>query len=223
MLPLPPGWHDVSPLVSPRTAVFPGDQPYAPATLLSFAAGDALALTTLHTTPHVGAHCDAPCHYVSGGAGIAQRSLQRYIGDAQVISVTTPAGDRIQVGDLAELPRAPRILLRTQSFPDPERWTDAFCSLAVELVHFLADRGAVLVGIDTPSIDPAAAKILQAHHAVAERDLAILEGIDLRGVPDGDYTLLALPLRLDQADASPVRAVLVPRIAQLETLGRGQR
>ena len=73
----------------------------------------------------------------------------------------------------------------------------------------LASQQVVLVGIDTPSIDPADDEVLESHQAAARHDLAILEGVVLKDVPDGFYTLVALPLRLQGADASPVRAVLI--------------
>jgi arylformamidase len=66
-----------------------------------------------------------------------------------------------------------------------------------------------LVGIDTPSIDLAEDKILQSHHAVARHDMAILEGIVLDQVKPGMYQLIALPLSIERADATPVRAVLL--------------
>ncbi len=67
----------------------------------------------------------------------------------------------------------------------------------------------VLIGLDTPSVDPMTSKALESHHALARRDLAVLEGVVLAHVAPGTYTLIALPLRLEGADASPVRAVLV--------------
>ena len=77
----------------------------------------------------------------------------------------------------------------------------------------LAAQGVRLVGIDTPSIDPEDSKELPSHQAVARHDLGILEGVVLSQVPDGVYTLIALPLRIEGADASPVRAVLVEKSA----------
>ena len=84
--------------------------------------------------------------------------------------------------------------------------------ISPELVAMLYQQGVRLIGIDTPSIDPFDDKALLSHNAVAERDMAVLEGIVLEDVPLGEYTLVALPLKLEGCDASPVRAVLVPRI-----------
>ncbi len=103
---------------------------------------------------------------------------------------------------------APGVLLRTGTFPDPAAWNEDFASLAPELVHQLHAHGVILIGIDTPSVDPFASKDLEAHHAFADHDMGLLEGLVLDHVAEGEYELIAPPLRLRDADASPVRAVL---------------
>ncbi len=176
---------------------------------MAFEGGDHLALSSVSTTVHVGAHADAPSHYVAGGASIDERDPELYVGACQVVHVTLSRGERILPEHLADTRiDAPRVLFRTGSFTDPNAWCDDFNALSPELVHHLADRGVRLVGIDTPSVDPATAKELVSHHAIAARDLAVLEGLVLEAVPEGAYTLVALPLKLRGADASPVRAVL---------------
>jgi arylformamidase len=201
--------HDISPPVSPRLAVWPGDEPYTRTVTLSQAHGDAVDLSSIRTTLHLGAHADAPSHFAPGGAGMAQVDLAPYLGPCQVISVAVPRGARILPGDVGVAVTAPRVLLRTGSFPDPERFNTDFASLSPELVHWLAGRGCVLVGLDTPSVDPFASKTLESHRALRETNLRNLEGLVLDAVADGIYLLIALPLRLEDADGSPVRAVLV--------------
>lgn len=66
----------------------------------------------------------------------------------------------------------------------------------------------MLVGIDTPSVDLMDSKDLPSHAACRRHGLAILEGLVLKDTPDGLYELIALPLKLEGFDASPVRAVL---------------
>lgn len=205
-----PRIYDLSPAVHAGLAVFPGDTAYERRVTLDFPRGDHFQLSEIRTTLHLGAHVDAPSHYHAEGAPIDARPLERYFGDAQVLTVSTPAGGRVRPEHLPrESLRARRLLLRTNSFPDPDRWTGGFSSLSPDLVDWAAARGVVLLGIDTPSIDPAEDQALLAHRAVFARDLAVLEGITLQGVPDGVYFLMALPLRLVGADASPVRAILV--------------
>ena len=104
--------------------------------------------------------------------------------------------------------RAPRVLFKTGSFPDADKWTENFCSLSPELVDRMAEQQALLVGIDTPSVDPFTSKKLEAHQRIARHNMAILEGIDLSNVEVGLYQLICLPLKIAGADASPVRAVL---------------
>ena len=72
----------------------------------------------------------------------------------------------------------------------------------------LATKNVVLVGIDTPSVDPSNSQTLPAHQQLHRLNLRVLENLVLDDVPEGDYELIALPLKLTQADASPVRAIL---------------
>lgn len=207
-------YYDLSPVLSSQTAVFPGDTPFSRQVEMDFSKGDHLTLSNIRTTVHIGAHTDAPSHYHRDGATIENQPLDRYWGDCQVLSVNLPRGARITPKDLgASKISAPRVLFKTRSFPNPNLWNGDFNSLSGPLVNFLADQGVLLVGIDTPSIDPAEDKILESHQAVYARGLAILEGIILDAVPEGIYHLAALPLPLASADASPVRAVLFPRMA----------
>jgi arylformamidase len=200
---------DISPLISEAIAVWPGDTPYAHSRNLDIGAGANITLSDIRTTVHVGAHADAPSHYIAGGMDIAARRLDHYIGPCVVVNVERARGRRIVPDDLRDRKiTAPRVLFRTNTFPDPDHWNDDFASLSPELVDVLHDRGVILIGIDTPSVDPFESKALEAHQALARHDMANLEGLVLDGVEEGEYELIALPLRLANADASPVRAVL---------------
>jgi len=200
---------DISPLVSERIGVFPGDVPFKRDVSLRLDRGDNIDLSAIHATLHLGAHADAPSHYVQGGASIERRPLSLYYGPCQIIEVDVARGARVQVEDLRLPIEAPRVLLKTGTFPDPNLFNEDFASLSPALIDYLNARGVVLVGIDTPSIDPCADKVLESHLAVARHDMAVLEGLVLSHVDPGIYTLIALPLRLAGADASPVRAALI--------------
>jgi arylformamidase len=200
---------DISPLLSARTAVWPGDVRFTREVSSDTGRGDHITLSSIAATVHLGAHADAPSHYRAGGDDIATRALQRYYGPCQVVPVTVPRGERIRPGHLRCAITAPRLLLRSDSFPDPESWNSDFNALSAELIEFLHARGVELVGIDTPSVDLQEDKLLESHQAIADHDMAILEGLVLAHVEPGEYLLCALPLRIEGADASPVRAVLV--------------
>jgi len=199
---------DITPLVSPRLAVWPGDVPLSRQVALDMARGDNITLSSLTATVHLGAHADAPSHYGKSGAAIHARSLEPYLGPCQVMRVACGRGVRITPAMLPAEVQAPRVLLATGTYPDPEKFNTDFAALAPELLEFLADRGVRLVGLDTPSVDLFDSKDLLSHQAALRRDLAILEGLVLDGVAEGMYELIALPLALEGFDASPVRAVL---------------
>lgn len=205
-----PKIYDITPKISPRLAVFPGDQPFTRNVAMSFKAGHHLELSKICTTVHLGAHADAPSHYHADGVSIEQRPLSLYLGTAQVIRVSgLKPKERVQPQHLKSSIQAPRVLFDTGSFPDPENWNSEFNSLSPELLQHLFEKGVRLVGIDTPSVDPQDSKGLESHQILFKHDYAVLEGLLLKDVPEGIYTLVALPLPIEDGDASPVRAVLL--------------
>jgi arylformamidase len=203
------GIIEISPPLGPDLAVFPGDTAFRRKVDLDFKTGGNLLLSSITTSLHIGAHADAPNHYHPDGVGIDQREIDRYIGECQVMTVKLPRGERVTPADLPGPVMARRILFRTGSFSNPSRWTDDFNALSPELVSYLATHDVVLVGIDTPSIDPAGDKKLLTHQIVYQKNMAVLEGLVLNDAPDGLYSLIALPLRIQGGDASPVRAILL--------------
>ncbi len=201
---------DISPTISERLAVFPGDEPFQRKVSLDFNKGDNLTLSAISTSLHIGAHADAPSHYTQGASSIAERDLHFYLGPCQVIRIENlKARQRILPQDLSTKKIvAPRVLFYTGSY-QAEAWNDDFNSLSPELVAYLHQKNVILIGIDTPSIDPASSKALESHATVSHYDMAILEGLVLDKVNEGTYQLIALPLKIANGDSSPVRSVLL--------------
>jgi arylformamidase len=160
---------------------------------------------------HVGTHTDAPLHYDLSGPDIASVDLTRYIGRCRVVDVQgtgTPSLIPAAALTPAMLAGAERLLLRTRRTHDHRTWDPHFTALGPDAAKVLVAAGIRLVGIDTPSMDHADSKDLGGHHLLYEGGVAILENLDLRAVPAGDYELIALPLRIVNGDSSPVRAIL---------------
>lgn len=202
---------DISPVIEAAINVWPGDTPFVRTINADMNDGANLTLSDIRTSLHVGAHADAPNHYIANGPDIASRRLDFYFGQCVVVHVDVMRGERIMpdhVADKIGALSAPRILFRTGTFPDHRHWNNDFASLSPQLVDDLHHHGVILIGIDTPSVDPFDSKALEAHHAFARNDMAMLEGLVLDSVEEGEYELIALPLRISGADASPVRAVL---------------
>ena len=200
---------DISPPVHAGSPVFPGDAPYGSVWAARIGAGGPVNVGTLTLSPHTGAHADAPLHYDDNGAAIGLLPLEPYLGRCRVIHAIG-AAPLVQWAHIAHaldgLP--PRVLVRTYAQAPVDRWDEALAAYAPGTVERLADLGVTLIGIDTASIDPAASKSLDSHQVVRRRGLRVLENLVLDDVPEGDYELIALPLKLTTADASPVRAVL---------------
>ena len=203
-----PRLWDISPPVSARAPVFPGDTPYVQSWSARIAPGCPVNVSAITLSPHVGAHADAPLHYADGAAGIGSVALEPYLGRCRVIHAIG-RGALVEVEHLAHAAEAlpPRVLVRTCERA-PTAWVDDFAAFAPRTIDWLAGRGVSLVGIDTASVDPAASKTLEAHQRLRAHDLRVLENLVLDAVPEGDYELIALPLKLVEADASPVRAIL---------------
>ncbi|AVO40475.1 arylformamidase [Simplicispira suum] len=199
---------DISPPVGAHSPVFPGDTPYQQQWSATITPGCPVNVSAITLSPHVGAHADAPLHYDAAGAAIGAVALEPFLGRCRVIHAIG-CGPLIEWRHLAhaltDLP--PRVLVRTYA-KAPVQWDAQLAAYAPDTIERLAGLGVQLVGIDTASIDPADSKTLESHQVIRRRGLRVLENLVLDEVPEGDYELIALPLRLVNADASPVRAVL---------------
>lgn len=200
---------DISPPVNAQSIVFPGDTAYQQHWSATLSPDCPVNVSAITLSPHVGAHADAPLHYDPQGAAIGHLDLVPYLGPCRVIHcigclpLVTWEHIAHAVIDLPE-----RILVRTYRHTPQDRWDPDLAAFAPETLTRLADLGVTLIGIDTASIDPAASKILPSHQVIRQRNLRVLENLVLDAVPEGDYELIALPLKLTDADASPVRAIL---------------
>lgn len=203
-----PLW-DISAPVHAGSPVFPGDTAYSQQWCATIAPGCPVNVSAITLSPHVGSHADAPLHYDAEGLAIGTVALDAFIGPCRVIHAIG-AGPLIAWEHIAHAAQnlPPRVLVRTYAHMPVDRWDGALAAYAPETVERLADLGVVLIGIDTASIDPAESKALPSHQVIRRRGLRVLENLVLDDVPEGDYELIALPLKLTTADASPVRAVL---------------
>jgi len=200
---------DISPPVHAGAPVFPGDTPYRQRWVATIAPDCPVNVSEITLSPHIGAHADAPSHYDPSGATIGRVDLSPYLGPCRVIHAIG-RGPLIEWDHIAHAVEAlpPRVLLRTYEHAPVDRWDGQLAAFAPATIERLAALGVTLIGIDTASIDPAESKTLDSHQTIRRLGLRVLENLVLDEVPEGDYELIALPLKLVDADASPVRAVL---------------
>ncbi|HWD67027.1 MAG TPA: arylformamidase [Caulobacteraceae bacterium] len=200
---------DISQALRPGLPVWPGDTPFANGRRWTQAGGSPVTVSYFSTTVHAGAHADAPLHYSPKGPSVAEVPLSPYLGPCRLIDARGEDGS-ISAPFVAHsvVDPPPRVLFRTyERFPVWD-WKSEFVTVEAQAIRALAALGVRLIGIDSPSLDPQASKTMDAHHAVLAADMRVLEGLVLDDVPPGDYELIALPLKLEGLDASPVRAVL---------------
>jgi arylformamidase len=217
---------DISPPIAPGTPVFPGDTPYSQQWTAQIGPGCPVNVSAITMSAHLGAHADAPLHYSAAedALPIGAVSLDPFLGPCRVIHVIDVIAASGRGGGADDRPRLitrddlrhaaadgsplpPRILVRTYA-KAPSVWDPKFAAFAPETIAWLASIGVTLVGIDTPSVDPADSKTLDSHQQLLRHDMRVLENLVLDDVAPGDYELIALPLKLTGADAAPVRAIL---------------
>jgi arylformamidase len=203
-------FYDISRTLFPGMSVWPGDPAFELRPMGSLAEGAPVNVTALSLSAHTGTHVDAPYHFTEDGATMEQVDLAPYWGVAQVVTVEKESGPLTPL-DFAgfDLARAPRLLVRSgASATDPRVFPSDFVHPSPELADRLGEAGIILYGTDAPSMDAQDSKELLGHHALQRNEILILEGLDLTGVPDGLYELVAFPLKILGGDGSPVRAVL---------------
>ena len=204
---------DISPPVYEGSPVFPGDAPYQQEWTATLEGSCPVNLSRITLSPHVGAHADAPLHYDPQGKTIGLMDLEPFLGPCRVVHCIgvrpLVQWDHIRHAiDNANAPLPPRVLVRTYTHMPIDRWDPDLAAFAPDTVQRLAALGVRLIGIDSASIDPADSKTLDSHQVIRHSGMRVLENLVLDDVPEGDYELIALPLKLVQADASPVRAIL---------------
>jgi arylformamidase len=201
---------DISRTLNSEIVVWPGDTQFSLSPILERSLGHSVNLTTIRTSAHTGSHVDAPRHFTDDGESIEGLQLQPFWGTAQVVTVSKVEGPLLpQDLDAYDLGAAERLLVHSlASDLDPRIFPAEFVYPSPELAHYLGERGVILYGSDTPSMDREDSKTLDGHRALHRNNIAILEWLDLSRVEDGFYELSALPLKIACGDGSPVRAVL---------------
>ena len=200
---------DISQVLHASLPGWPGEPGFALDGCAAIGPGCPVNTAKLTLSTHAGTHADAPLHYHAAGSDSADAGIDPYIGPCVVLD-TRGCGTAVLPGqvDWGAVEGQTRVLFRTyERFPH-QAWDSGFTAISAEVIERLGTQGAVLIGTDAASLDPQDSKSMDAHHAVRRHDMRILEGLVLDSVAPGRYELIALPLRIAGADASPVRAVL---------------
>ena len=208
------GWIDVTATLDPAaTPVYEGDAPMSFEFLKDMRKDDGFTLSKFSLGAHSGTHVDASMHFIRDGDPIDKVELESLIGPARVIDIA----DSVQAIDSAELNRHPwrdaeRVIFRTRSsvrgwMKSPTFHRD-FAYIAPDAARLLAEAGVKLVGIDYISAEKFGAPAPLTHRILLGKNIPIVEGMALEGVPPGDYDLVVLPMKVAGHEGAPARAIM---------------
>lgn len=205
--------YDVTVPITNSMPVWPGDPPVR-LTSKAHTSRDnthTVRLTAIEMGSHTGTHIDAPFHMIDDGKRLHEFPLETLAGKARVFEV--PGASSLGRAELARLDWSgvERVLFKTEN---SKHWQDGkfyekFVYLAPDGAEFIVERGIRLVGIDYLSIDKFQSESHPSHFVLLQKNVPILEGLNLSAVPAGDYTMVALPLNLQDADGAPARVILM--------------
>ncbi|MDQ4123116.1 MAG: cyclase family protein [Acidobacteriota bacterium] len=205
--------YDVTVPINLNTPVYEGDPPVKLETAQAIQRGDAANVTDLHFGAHTATHVDAPAHFIEGASKVIDTQLEALIGAALVIEIDENV---MAIGrqHVENLNGAERILFKTrnsQFWGEPEKgFRKDFTYIEPEAAQTLVERAVRLVGIDYLSVEKFGSEDFATHKILLGKEVVIIEGLDLREVPAGDYELICLPLKIDSetGDGAPARVVL---------------
>jgi arylformamidase len=201
--------YDVTRPVSPSLPVWPGDPPVVLERVASMERGDRLNLSHMACSVHIGTHVDAPLHFVAGAADVSSLPLDVLIGPVRLVEL--PDADAITAESLShvDLEGVKRLLLKTRNGQlRQDEFDTGFVALTLDAAQWVIEHGVQLVGVDYLSVEPFEGDG-SVHRALLGAGVIVVEGLDLRAVPPGDYTLTCLPLKLVGSDGAPARAALI--------------
>lgn len=205
--------HDISVSISEKMPTYPGDPTVSITPVSEIAKGQAANVSRLSFGDHTGTHLDPPIHFISGGKTVDQLDLNVLYGPARVVDMTR-VEKAITAADLerAKLPkRAVRILCKTRN---ARLWHKAgfqkdYVAFAWDAAHWLVEHGVKLVGIDYLSAESFDASEPNTHRTLLGAGVIIVEGLRLENIAPGNYTLACLPLKIENGDGGPARAILI--------------
>ena len=194
--------HDVSVPLRTGMVVYPGDPDFSIQRVMSLGAGEIANVSRMDLGVHTGTHVDAPIHFVDGAAAVEALDLDVLVGPAVVVEVSGP-GD---IGRDAVIEGADRILFKTRNSAAwaDDRFYEDYASISPEAAAHLVEVGVRLVGVDYLSVGG-----VETHETLLRAGVVAVEGLDLRGIEPGAYTLVCLPVKLEGSDGAPARAILI--------------
>ena len=177
--------------------------------------GDKVTMSQISMNSHDGTHIDSPLHFIPGGSTIDNMPIDTTVGPARVLGIKNDKEITVEELEPYDIQAGERILFKTKNSPGvytARQHKGQFVTISPDAAKYLADKKIRLVGMDYLTIagsDPME-NVGIVHKAFLDNGIFIIEGLNMEGVEPGDYDLVCLPLRLENGDAGPCRAVIKP-------------
>ncbi len=205
--------YDITVAISEATPIYKGDPGVEISSFKAMANGSSANVSQIAMGVHTATHVDAPNHFIDGALRVHEIDPQKLVGRCRVVQVADDV-TAVEPEHLGDISGVERILLKTRNssfWATPEvGFRSDYTYITPATARLLADSGFVLVGIDYLSIEKSGSPGHPVHVALLEKEIVILEGVDLREVPPGDYEIFCMPLKYDGAtgDGAPARTML---------------
>ena len=206
-------WMDISVPISEGMVTWPGDPPVRILRLSDIDNGDDCTLSALSMSVHTATHMDAPSHFTNLRHGIDKMPLSAVVGNARVIEIDDPVSVKVDELRTHKIKKGERILLKTRN--SRERWDhkpfdESYVFLTTEAALFLVDKGVLTIGVDYLSIGGYGGNMAEVHRIILSAKIWVIEGLDLSRTAPGLYEMVCLPIKIDNCDGAPARALLRP-------------
>jgi arylformamidase len=205
-------WIDITMTIRSGMVHWPGDEEIVVERIQDLESGGPYNLSRISMGLHAGTHIDAPLHFLPRGAGIDEMPLDAVVGPARVIGIRDMEAVTRSELEPQDIREGERILLKTANSyrTGSAEFLEDYVYVSPEAAHYLAEKGIRAVGVDYLSVGPNTDEAAEVHEIFLQRDVWIIEGLDLSRVEPGGYELLCLPLKVAGGDGAPARAILRP-------------
>jgi arylformamidase len=208
---MPTDWIDISVPLHTGMVHWPDNPPVKIERMLDMEQGDACNVSMMSLGVHTGTHVDSPRHFLRDGKGIHLVPFSALIGPARVIEIADTHSIKVEDLRRHDIQRGERILFKTLNSTRNWRaddFVEDFVYVSAAAARYLASQQVQTVGVDYLSVGGYRADGAETHQALLSADIWIIEGLNLSRVQPGIYELVCLPLRIQDADGAPARAVL---------------
>ena len=206
-------WMDISVPISDGMVTWPGDPPVRIFRLSDIDSGGDCTVSAMSMSVHTATHMDAPSHFTNLRHGIDKMPLSAVVGNARVIEIDDPVSIKVDELRACKIKRGERLLFKTRN--SRERWDrkpfdESYVFLTTEAALYLVDRGVLTIGVDYLSIGGYGGNMAEVHRIILTAKIWVIEGLDLSRTAPGLYEMVCLPIKIDNCDGAPARALLRP-------------